>query len=347
LGQIVPFVTHLSARSDFSAEERARLSELAERYAAAGVRVEVIFGATEEGDPWCVVKDEAEEVLIHVARIGDTFVVHYALDDALRQGEDLRSVLRERLAWEDRPEVVVPFSRQAQSLLALIAAAYFMHETAPRGDETAPIGPEPLDDHMAAAAGPTPASPETAMLGKAALHADPASYYAAGSATLEAVRPAIWRDVADEAPLRLDHGGATLAHVTPNGPTAPVAILEVAATQAPAPAGPTPMIMAFDAHPRSAPLSAEASAVSMSGPATAMFRQPASGAPNPSEPHAPPTPQPPTVVAAHRIEIDTDGDGRPDTRMQLPDAPRTEKPEFVDHTAILAVGHAFAHVEIV
>jgi hypothetical protein len=346
LGQIVPLVTRLGARGDFSAEERARLSELAERYGAAGVRVEVIFGATEEGDPWCVVKDEAEEVLIHVARIGDTFVVHYALDDALRQGQDLRSVLRERLAWEDRLEVVVPFSRQAQSLLALIVAASFMHETAPQGDAAAPIGPEPLDDHLAAA-GPTPASLETAMLSRAALHAGPAGLYALGGSSLETVRPAIWRDVAGEAPLPLDHGGATLAHVTPDGPTAPVAILEVAAARAPE--GPTPMVMAFDAHPRSAPVSAEAAA-STAGPVTALFRDPEGRPPGPSEPHAPPTPERPVLVATHWIEVDTDGDGRPDTRIAVPDEPKPERPEpaaAADHAAILAVGHGFPHAEIV
>jgi hypothetical protein len=345
LGQVVPFVTRLSARGDFSGEERARLAELAERYAAAGVRVEVIFGATEEGDPWCVVKDEAEEVLIHVARIGDTFVVHYALDDALRQGQDLRSVLRERLAWEDRPEVVVPFSRQAQSLLALIVAASFMHETTPRGDDPAPIGPEPTDHHLAAAAGPLPAALETAMAGKAALHAEAASFYTAGGAPLDSVRPAIWRELADETPLRLDHGGVQLAHVTPGGPSAPVvANLEVAALRPPE--GPTPMIMAFDAHPRSAPVSAEAAAAGPPASFTAMSRQPEDGPQTPSEPHAPLTPGRPELVATHWIEVDTDGDGKPDTRVPVPDEPR-EKPEAVDHTAILAVGHGFAHVEIV
>jgi len=343
LAQIVPFVTPLSARGDFSAEERARLCELAERYAAAGVRVEVIFGATEEGDPWCVVKDEAEEVLIHVARIGDTFMVHYALDDALRQGQDLRSVLRERLAWDDRPEVVVPFSREAPSLLAMIVAASFMHQTAPRGDEAAPIGPEAMDDHVAvAAAGPPPAALEPAMPSMAALHAEPAGLYPPGA--LETVRTPIWRDVADEAPLRLEHGGVALARFTPGGPASPVANLEVVAPRAPE--GPTPMVMAFDAHPRSTTVSPEAPAASTTASVAAMFREPEGGAQHPAEPHAPPMPERPALVATHWVEVDRDGDGRPDTRVQFPGEPRAEKPDFADHTAILAVGHGFAHAEI-
>jgi hypothetical protein len=346
LGQVLPFVTRLSARSDFSAEERARLAELAERYAAVGVRVEVIFGATEEGDPWCVVKDEAEEVLIHVARIGDTFVVHYALDDALRQGQDLRSVLRERLAWEDRPEVVVPFSRQAQSLLALIVAASFMHETAPRDEEPAPLGPEPTDHHIAATAA-LPHAVETLVLGKAALHAESAALYAPIGAPFETGRPAIWRDVADEPMLRADHGGLQLAHVTPGGPAAPViANLEVAALR-PSEA-PAPMVMAFDAHPRSAPASAEAAAAGPSASFTAATRQPESGPQTLSEPHAQaPAPERPELVATHWIEVDTDGDGKPDTRIPVPVEAGAEKPDVADHAAILAVGHGFQHAEVV
>jgi hypothetical protein len=347
LGRVIPFVTRLSARGDFSAEERARLAELGERYAAAGVRVEVIFGATEEGDPWCVVKDEAEEVLIHVARIGDTFVVHYALDDALRQGQDLRSVLRERLAWEDRPEVVVPFSRQAQSLLALIVAASFMRETAPpHGDDPAPIAPEPADHHLAATAAGAPlaASVETAIAGKAALHADAFGLFAPAVSAPETAQHPIWRDVADESPLRFDHGSVQLTHVTPGGPAAPVANLEVAALRAPE--APTPMVMAFDAHPRPAPVSAEApAAAATSGPVTAMSRQPDGGPQTQSEPHAPPTPEGQSLMAAHWIEIDTDGDGKPDTRVQVPDEPPAEKPDH-DHMAMLAVGHGFPHADI-
>jgi hypothetical protein len=56
------------------------------------------------------------------------------------------------------------------------------------------------------------------------------------------------------------------------------------------------------------------------------------------------------LVATHWIEVDTDGDGRPDTRIAVPDEPKPERPEpaaAADHAAILAVGHGFPHAEIV
>lgn len=132
MGDILPFVAKVRAGGDWSVSERARLEALAERFAAMADGVEVVFGATDEGDPWCVVKDAYDDILVHVARIGGRFVIHYALDDALREGADLQAVLGERLQWEedeDRESVVVPFSRQAQSFIALIIAASFFYET--------------------------------------------------------------------------------------------------------------------------------------------------------------------------------------------------------------------------
>jgi hypothetical protein len=149
MGDILPFIAKVRASGDWTAAERARLEELSDRFAEAGMRVEVIYGATEDGDPWCVVKDENEEVLVHVARIGGQFVVHSAIDDALRQGPDLPSTLGERLSWLDDHHddgVVVPFSRQAQSFIALVVAAAFFYETSEipvLADAPEPISMEP------------------------------------------------------------------------------------------------------------------------------------------------------------------------------------------------------------
>ena len=98
MGQVVPFIARLRDSGDWSAAERARLEALADQLAAGGVDVEVIFGATDEGDPWCVVTDGAGDVLIHVARIGGKFVVHSAVDDTVDESFDLHAALRERLA---------------------------------------------------------------------------------------------------------------------------------------------------------------------------------------------------------------------------------------------------------
>jgi len=363
MGQVIPFITRVSASRDWSLEERDRLAELAERFAAAGVRVEVIYGATEEGDPWCVVKDEFEEVLIHVARIGDTFVVHYALDDALRQGQDLRSVLNERLAWEDRPEVVVPFSRQAQSLLALIVAAGFYLETArPGGDEPPPIANDPLDDFAARALGATAAKelPGEMSLGKAA-HAGGLGFLTLGATGVEPANAAGWRSFADDAPLmRTDHSGVELARFTPGGPSGPIANIDVAPAPH-VPDAPRPIVMAFNDHPRAAP----------SGPPSGPTSQTTNGfgatqvselrtdghTPSPSpqtKSETPPAPDRPKEVTTHEGEVDTNGDGHHDTRIEVPDEPKQEPKHeagettlAVGHEAILAVGHGFPHADFV
>lgn len=148
MGQVVPFIARVRDSGDWTASERARLEELADRLAAGGVRVEAIFGATDEGDPWCVVTDADGDVLIHVARIDGKFVVHSAIDDAVNESVDLHTALRDRLAATEEmvaptSATILPFTaRQAQTFLALLAATAFFYETSAVGD-TAEAG-EPV-----------------------------------------------------------------------------------------------------------------------------------------------------------------------------------------------------------
>lgn len=137
MGQVVPFIARVRDSGDWSATERARLQELADRLAAGGVDVEVIFGATDDGDPWCVVTDGNGDVLIHVARIDGVFVVHSAVDDAVNENVDLHTALRDRLgateeALGPQSATILPFglsARQGQTFLALVVAAAFFYET--------------------------------------------------------------------------------------------------------------------------------------------------------------------------------------------------------------------------
>lgn len=143
MGQVVPFIARVRDSGDWTAVERARLQEVADRLAASGVNVEVIFGATDEGDPWCVVADGDGDVLIHVARIDGKFVVHSAVDDAINENVDLHTALRDRLditeaAVAPQSATILPFgltARQGQTFLALVAAAAFFYETAGIGGE--------------------------------------------------------------------------------------------------------------------------------------------------------------------------------------------------------------------
>lgn len=129
---VVPFEPRPSAGGGWTAAERERLSDLADRLSANGAKVEVVYGMTDEGDPWCVIKDENEEVLIHVARINGQFVIHDASADAVQEGDTLWSACDRLLGgdWREiREDVVVSLSaRQVQSLIALVVAGSFIYD---------------------------------------------------------------------------------------------------------------------------------------------------------------------------------------------------------------------------
>lgn len=206
MGDILPFVARVRDSGDWTASERARLEALADEFTKAGVHVEVIYGATDDGDPWCVVKDANEDVLVHVARIGGRFVVHYAAQDTFEEGADLPSALGARLIDvpvdpEHQGEVVVPFNlagRQAQGLLALIVATAFFYETrdahaAAAGEhDAAPVSEGTEVAAVAALPLETPDKPGRDASAHAAVLADPAPEPAATAhaATPEEPTPA-------------------------------------------------------------------------------------------------------------------------------------------------------------
>jgi hypothetical protein len=133
MGDIVPFIARVRDSGDWSPGERARLEEFGERLAASGAKIEIIFGTTDEGDPWCVVKDQNEDILVHVARIGGRFVVYSAIEDTIAEDSNLYEALRDRLvdAVEIPTAEVLPFAltREAQTFIALLVATAFFYET--------------------------------------------------------------------------------------------------------------------------------------------------------------------------------------------------------------------------
>lgn len=153
MNNIVPFIPR-AAGGDWTAGERERLSELAGKLTADGAHVDAAYGVSDAGDPWCVITDETDEVLIHVARIDGQFVIHDAAADAIQEEDTLWSAF-ERLmgpGWRDQgdDDRVIPL-RQAQSLLALVAAMLFVREIAHQAEQTShDDGAEPA--HTAAAA---------------------------------------------------------------------------------------------------------------------------------------------------------------------------------------------------
>jgi hypothetical protein len=131
-----------AAAGDWTAAELQRLAELSRKLEAEGAHVGAVYGVSDAGDPWCVITNDADEVLMHVARIGGRFVIHDAAADALQDGDTLWSACDRLLghAWRDGREdgVVIPL-HQAQALLALVAALIFEHEGRPDRPAPAPV----------------------------------------------------------------------------------------------------------------------------------------------------------------------------------------------------------------
>lgn len=130
MAMVIPFPTQRTG--DWSESERARLNELAARFAGQS-GIEIVFGRSDSGDPWCVILDAQDEVLVHVARVKGAFVAHTLAGDVFAQADDLRSVVERVLGpkWqEERFDVVVPFaagSRQAQILAAALVVTSFVY----------------------------------------------------------------------------------------------------------------------------------------------------------------------------------------------------------------------------
>jgi len=126
MGEILAFSPRPPA-SDWSANERGLLMLLTQQLAATYGEVDGVFGQTDSGDPWYVVTDANQDVLVHIARIDGQFVVHDAAVDMFHQVGSLWGALRQVLTSniDDQGGVVVAFnpsSREAQSFLSLVIA---------------------------------------------------------------------------------------------------------------------------------------------------------------------------------------------------------------------------------
>ena len=127
MGEILAFAPRPSA-GDWSANERGLLLLLTQQLSDSYGEVDGVFGQTDSGDPWYVVTDANQDVLVHIARIDGQFVVHDAAIDMFHQVGSLWTALRQVLssgATEEPGGVVVAFnpaSREAQSFLSLVIA---------------------------------------------------------------------------------------------------------------------------------------------------------------------------------------------------------------------------------
>ncbi|CAN7181405.1 hypothetical protein LJR225_000446 [Phenylobacterium sp. LjRoot225] len=147
MGELLPFLHRIREDGQWTPAERARLEALADSVGGGGggEGLELAFGTSDAGDPWCVVKDPDGEVLVHVARIGERFVAHFPLEDTLAEGADLYSTLREWLRTHE-DGVVVAFNRagrEGQSLLAVLLAVAVLDKEIHGSAPAALVAPSP------------------------------------------------------------------------------------------------------------------------------------------------------------------------------------------------------------
>lgn len=133
MGTILSFADRVRDSGQWTASERSRLEALTERFFGGGENLQVVFGETDDGAPWCAVTNEDDEVVVHVARVADQFLVHVVSEDILARGANLREALGQWLNPGREPErlgVVVPFSRtnNGPDVLILLAIATFLEE---------------------------------------------------------------------------------------------------------------------------------------------------------------------------------------------------------------------------
>lgn len=126
MGEVLAFSPRPQA-GDWSANERGLLTLLTQQLAASYGEVDGVYGRTDSGDPWYVVTDANQDVLVHIARIDGQFVVHDAAVDMFHQVSSLWGALRQVLsaAADNQNGNVVAFnpsSREAQSFLSLVIA---------------------------------------------------------------------------------------------------------------------------------------------------------------------------------------------------------------------------------
>ncbi|MBO9542986.1 calcium-binding protein [Caulobacter sp.] len=126
MGEILAFSPRPPA-TDWSANERGLLLLLTQQLESTYGDIDVVFGQTDSGDPWYVVTDGNQDVLVHIARIDGQFVVHDAAVDMFHQVGSLWGALRQVLSSnvDNQTGVVVAFnpaSREAQSFLSLVIA---------------------------------------------------------------------------------------------------------------------------------------------------------------------------------------------------------------------------------
>ena len=130
MGTVLSLTNWIRDSGQWTTAERDRLEALA-THLPGGHDLEVVFGAADDGAPWCAVVNEDGDVVVHVARLPTQFVVHVMGEDVVSRGGSLREALGRWLSPEpERHGVVVPFGRPQSGvdMMILVAVATLLEE---------------------------------------------------------------------------------------------------------------------------------------------------------------------------------------------------------------------------
>ena len=106
-----------SARGDWSQRELEEFYRVEDALTKTGVGISTDRGLTDEGEPWFVFfRQDNEEVIVHLARIGSEYVVASNFTEAVLRGRNFPSLVRELL---DSHPYVLPKQHSSRSTVFL------------------------------------------------------------------------------------------------------------------------------------------------------------------------------------------------------------------------------------
>jgi len=243
---VLPFVPR-RAPSRWQVDEIAECYRVIDILHGVGMAVSMEVGVSDEGDPWLVfVREDSQDVIFHIARMGGPLVAATAASDTLFHGRNMRDLLQRILQAQP---FVLPASRPlgsddrllmhpATMLVAVIATAFLAAQdpAALAGGEDSAAAPEGSQAAEAASLSRKPLDPNGSP-GRSAPAADhhATSAIAVTSAVLAAVTVIAGEQILRTADLSQDETlhfsamGAEAARHALGQPASPVIGIEAEA----------------------------------------------------------------------------------------------------------------------
>lgn len=95
-GNVVQLQRLFRRSCDWSSRELAEFYRVEGALVQAGLRIETERGLSDEGDPWfAFCRPDEGEVIVHIARIGDLYVLASPSYDGIASGNDIAELVRD------------------------------------------------------------------------------------------------------------------------------------------------------------------------------------------------------------------------------------------------------------